>query len=489
MTIIKTDEDDCYNGSIFHEGFKFHRKYVGKNSSTYWCAHNRNRDSDCQAKIKMSSLGKTELIGNHHISCFKKNEFTRKAMGFHDTFETEDSVPDLTEKMLERAEELALENISEKPKNIYIKVLRETQERYETFKGASNSKMLNRIKNSRTKQNGNDVFRTIEMTNLSKMKNSHLFFLQFNITFPNELADGKLERIIGFGNPSLFRVFGGNSKIFIDGTFKVCPKPFYQCLIIMVFDEQTDAFVPVFYVLLTSKNTQIYRHALYWIKSAVDYKMQPLVITCDYEKALHSAVKNEFPNANINGCLFHWKQAIRRKIKDLRFEESSVVDRFMHRSTLETLTIIPPEEIKEFGIPFVREIVDENLNENDMKKVEMFWEYFEKFWLGSPSWINSWNVHHQNGDYKKKLMRTNNGLERYNRSLKAIFQNSTPSLIGFVETLENESRVQAEKLDNIRKGLVLPQKRKRNTEIHPSEYSKPCLHYLEFVKDMKSIEN
>ncbi len=74
MTIIKTDAEDCYNRSIFLEELKFHRKYAGKNVSTYWCAHNRNRDSDCQAKIKMSLLGKTELIGNHHISCFKKKK-------------------------------------------------------------------------------------------------------------------------------------------------------------------------------------------------------------------------------------------------------------------------------------------------------------------------------------------------------------------------------------------------------------------------------
>ena len=367
-------------------------------------------------------------------------------------------------------------------------MLREAQESHPTFKGASNTKIINRIKNSRTKYNGNDVFRTIEMSHLSKMKNSNQFFLQFNIAYPNEHTEGKMERIIGFGNPALFRIFGGNSKIFIDGTFKVCPKPFYQCLIIMVFDEQTDVFVPVFYVLLTSKNTQIYRHALHWIRSSVDHKMQPLTITCDFEKALHSAIKTEFPSARINGCLFHWKQAIRKKLKDLRFEESSVVDRFMHRSTLETLTIIPPNEIEEFGIPFVRDIIDENLGENDLKKIDLFWQYFDKFWMESASWICGWNVNHQNLEYKKNLMRTNNGLERYNRTLREIFKNSTPSLVGFVETIEKESRSQAEKLENIRKGLVVSQKRKRNTEIHPSEYNSPCLHYMEFVKNIKNIE-
>ena len=145
-------------------------------------------------------------------------------------------------------------------------------------------------------------FCTIESENLSKMKNCNFFFLQFNLSFPNEY-NGKLERILGFGKPS-FRCLGGNGRIFIDGTFKIVPKPLYQCLIIMVFDKQTDSFVPVFYVLMTSKTEQIYRIALFWIKFTTNYKMRPLLITCDFEKALYNAISVEFPPTFINGCLF-----------------------------------------------------------------------------------------------------------------------------------------------------------------------------------------
>ena len=477
-----------YDGTIFHDGFKFHRKYIGKQTCCYWCASNRNKESLCTAKIKMCPQGKIEMLGKHDISCYEKQESSRIAMGFNDTlFEKENCIPDLTEKMLNRAGELAVENMSEQPKKILLQVLRETEKMHHIFKGASSCKIINRIKNARAKHNHNDVCRRIEMDYLAKMKNSNLnFSLQFNVTFPNEIADGKLERIIGFGNPSLFRVFGGNQKIFIDGIFKICPRPFDQCLIFMFFNEQTDAFVPVFYVLLTSKNLKVYRNALCLIKNAVSYKMQPLTITCNYEKALHHAIAEEFPNAIINGCLFHWKQAIRRKIRELGFEEP-VIDRFMHRSVLETLTVIPPKDIETCGIPYVREIVDENLNENDMKKIEIFWQYFNKFWMSSPSFICRWNVHHQSLNHKRNLMRTNNGLEQYNRSLKDIFKNSTPSLISFVETFESESHVQAEKLKYIRKGLVINKKRKMETDIHPSEYNEPCLYYSEFVKNMESM--
>ena len=115
-----------------------------------------------------------------------------------------------------------------------------------------------------------------------------IIFLQFNLTFPSSFT-GKLERVIGFGSPALFQCIGGNQKVFINGTFKIVPKPFYQCLIVMVFDNQTDVYVSVFYILLTSKTEKI---------------------ICDFEKGLHNANLEAFPKAIINGCLFHWKQAI-----------------------------------------------------------------------------------------------------------------------------------------------------------------------------------
>ena len=78
--------------------------------------------------------------------------------------------------MLERAEEIALKNLSMPPKIIHLQVLQEMEMKYSIFKGASNTKIILRIKNSRSKLNGNDIYRTIEMENLAKVKNSNLFF-------------------------------------------------------------------------------------------------------------------------------------------------------------------------------------------------------------------------------------------------------------------------------------------------------------------------
>ena len=169
--------------------------------------------------------------------------------------------------------------------------------------------------------------------------------MQFNVTFPNEIVDGKLERIFQFWNHPLFLFFWSQLKKFIDGTFKICPRPYYQWLIFMLIEEQTDAFIPVFHVLLMLRKQQIYRYALYLTKTTVSFKMQPPFFTCDYEKALFNHNAAKFLNTIINGCLFHWKQAICWKILELCFEEP-IIDRFMHRSMLETLTIISRKDIE-----------------------------------------------------------------------------------------------------------------------------------------------
>ena len=100
----------------------------------------------------MDECGKiVNLIGNHDESCFLKQESSRLALGYVNENEKENSLINLTQKMLDRAESLALENLSMQPKKIALQVLQETEMNHQIFKSASNCKIVNRMKNSRTK--------------------------------------------------------------------------------------------------------------------------------------------------------------------------------------------------------------------------------------------------------------------------------------------------------------------------------------------------
>ena len=83
----------------------------------------------------------------------------------------------------------------------------------------------------------------------------------FVISIP-DIETKKMHCIMFYGNFSLFRTLAGNVQIYIDGTFNIIPIPFYQCLIVMVYDIQTFIVVPVMYVIMTRKSELLYQHAI-----------------------------------------------------------------------------------------------------------------------------------------------------------------------------------------------------------------------------------
>lgn len=261
---------------------------------------------------------------------------------------------------------------------------------------------------------------------------------------------------MGWGHPSLFGVLNGNGQLFVDCTFRIVPKPFYQCMIIMVYDAQTRVYVPVMYILLTSKTEDLYWHALHWVIVTAGCRLDPKIVSCDFEKALHNAVSNQFRSSSICGCLFHWKQALPRKMKEYKIDDEQI-EMSMTKNCLGILTIIPQSEIKVKGIPFVRSCIPETEGRNK-SKWNAFWKYFDRFWMSSPTFIKTWNIHHMDIDLLQN--RTNNPLERYNRTLNSKFATAHPNLLSFVKALEIESRSQVKRLNDIRGGnAVAPELR------------------------------
>lgn len=76
---------------------------------------------------------------------------------------------------------------------------------------------------------------------------------------------------------------------------------------------------------------------------------------------------------------------------------------------LDILTIIPTNEIRTKGIPYVKQAIESaDLSAEDKLKWKKFWKYFFKYWMSSDEFIKLWN-HHNVADTEDV---TNNGLER-----------------------------------------------------------------------------
>ena len=81
-----------------------------------------------------------------------------------------------------------------------------------------------------------------------------------------------------------------------------------------------------------------------------------------------NAGKNHFHEGHHNGCLFHLKQAWRRRlISHIGFLADEVAYA-MREGILDLLMVIPPEKVEDIGIHFVRSLVEKNL---DAIKIEM----------------------------------------------------------------------------------------------------------------------
>lgn len=192
------------------------------------------------------------------------------------------------------------------------------------------------------------------------------------------------------------------THIFVDATFGCVPKPFKQCLILMVYDPSLKIYIPVYYVLMTGKSEKVYDMAYMQMDVAADEEMDPSAVGVDFETALLKMAGKHFPDAVIVGCDFHWKQALRRKLKAMGFpdEEIEIAMRF---GMLDLLISLPPEELERKGLPFVRNLVvstiDAKLEDGASYSLwdGFFDSYFIPTWM-KPELISVWNKHGLDGE-------------------------------------------------------------------------------------------
>ena len=164
----------------------------------------------------------------------------------------------------------------------------------------------------------------------------------------------------------------------------------------------------------------VYYKALESCINYVEKMFTASTVTCDFEQALIETAKAFFipksssnqPKCSIVLCLFRLKQSLHRKLTKLSLHRNKISSFLGEGGLFDILTVIPPSEIKSFGIPFVRSQIMGN--EEIWRK---FWDYFEDNYLGKRYSPYDWNLHpvlqRQDNEGQTILRnRTNNALER-----------------------------------------------------------------------------
>ncbi len=121
-----------------------------------------------------------------------------------------------------------------------------------------------------------------------------------------------------------------------------------------------------------------------------------LTVISDYEKSLTSALHSAFPDSRLQGCYFHFCQAVYRRIQKLGLActfSGNANFREVVR-ILMALAFLPSEEVLSSLIQ-----IEQTFRGIDVA-VDALFEYFRRNWLSD---IKLWNVHGQ-------CVRTNNEL-------------------------------------------------------------------------------
>jgi len=123
-----------------------------------------------------------------------------------------------------------------------------------------------------------------------------------------------------FATDENLAVMGQCSELYVDGTFRSTPRPFYQY--VTVLGKYRDRVLNLASCLLTGKTTGQYRQLFQCLKANVrritHHRLIPRRVMCDFEMGMIAALETEFPRIRVSGCYFHFCQSLYRHVQELR---------------------------------------------------------------------------------------------------------------------------------------------------------------------------
>ncbi|XP_060845775.1 uncharacterized protein LOC132925392 [Rhopalosiphum padi] len=248
------------------------------------------------------------------------------------------------------------------------------------------------------------------------------------------LADSGQEsdRVLIFGRLSGLKILKNSRTWYCDGTFRIAPLLFSQVYVILA--EALGGVHPIIYALLPSKKASVYEKLLNMLKT-LEPDLNPDSISCDFELAAFTAIKDAFPNVQIFGCYFHLCQNFRSKLGELHLisRYKNEPEFCIHVKSIIALAFVPISDLDD-----ALDILSESLPEELIDLLN----WFEDFYIGrknrsrvgrrparfSPT---MWNL------YERVLTnkdRTNNHAEAANRRLNQLMTNK-PTIWAFLNTL------------------------------------------------------
>lgn len=317
----------------------------------------------------------------------------------------------------------AIDDITEKPSKIIRKVLQENLP--STFTTTDVTLVRNYLYKARRQiipplpTNINEVHETAINLDIKTSKDESFLFVN-NVN----------ENIIVFSCESNVRIAALTNRIYLDGTFDYCTK--YFCQLFSIHGFLNGHYIPLFFCLLPSKQSQCYSKLFSLIQNEclkynVELNIKEVVV--DFEQSIHKAVNKAWPNAEIIGCRFHLSQAWYRKVQKLGLtieyqDKSSLIGQWV-RMTF-ALPYLDPCEV---GDSFALDLFD--IMPND-KRILKYADYLTDNYISEESAFppKIW------AKMSATLARTTNACESFHSHFNSALYKAHPNFFVFVEKLK-----------------------------------------------------
>ncbi|KAJ8037002.1 hypothetical protein HOLleu_17701 [Holothuria leucospilota] len=164
-----------------------------------------------------------------------------------------------------------------------------------------------------------------------------------------DIAVGENRHIL-FATDKQLNLLGKAKVWYVDATFKLCRPPFTQLFSVNAFIKEGESCkqVPLLFILMSGKKKKDYRKVLKELQSLVpDRRVQQ--VTMDFERAMWTEFQRVFPDVTLQGCVFHWTQAVWCNVQNHGLQVAYTTDNDTHKyiRRLMALPFLPHEFIPE----------------------------------------------------------------------------------------------------------------------------------------------
>ena len=211
------------------------------------------------------------------------------------------------------------------------------------------------------------------------------------------------------------RISQRSKYLFVDATFKIAPSNYCQCLNFTVLDSVTNRYIPICHIFMKKKSSSYYNAAFAEVSKFINFRHFEICM-CDFEYALITTAINFVGPNKVRGCLFHYRQALYKKYKELKkTNNSKQLD-----IVLKIFSSLPFTSKNQFDsiLDFL------NANCNEFKE---FMKYYNVQWKKHYTLIQKFSG--------ANPVFTNDGLESYHAKLNNNIKNAHPKVSEAIKIL------------------------------------------------------